>query len=116
MKGLIINSSISICLLLLTSSVFAKEMSQKHLWVCETNASATSSTSTSDVKANDMMKKGKSARSAFDFALNHCKDCTTITCTLQTQSTGTGTMGQTGTTTDTTNQTPTGGQTSGTSY
>jgi hypothetical protein len=58
------------------------KMNQNNMmkWNCETNAS--SSSNPTDQKADDeMTKKAKSAKAAFDFALNHCRDCTKITCT-----------------------------------
>lgn len=59
-------------------------MKNKKMWMCETNAS--SSDKAADKKADDKMKKGmKSAKSAFDFAYAHCRDCTKITCTTETE-------------------------------
>jgi len=51
-------------------------------WICTTNASTSSVHS--DKKADDKMAKTEeSAASAFAFASAHCRDCTKITCEVQ---------------------------------
>jgi len=51
-------------------------------WLCTTNAST--STVSSDKAADDKMAKTEqSATSAFAFASSHCRDCTKITCEVQ---------------------------------
>lgn len=51
------------------------------LWVCETNASSASSEA--DKRNDENMKKAKSVKAAFDFAMQHCRDCTKITCSME---------------------------------
>lgn len=54
---------------------------KSHKWACETNASSASNDA--DIKADQSMKDYKSGKEAFDFAMKHCRDCTKITCTVQ---------------------------------
>lgn len=82
MQGLISKIVIfTVCVLMATGS-FAK--GGKQMWMCETNASA--STNMSDKNADQAMSKmGKSAKDAFYYAYKHCRDCTKITCTMETK-------------------------------
>lgn len=50
-------------------------------WSCETNASSASNEA--DTKADQSMKDYKAGKEAFDFAMKHCRDCTKITCSIQ---------------------------------
>lgn len=48
-------------------------------WYCTTNAS--SATSDADKASDDKMAKNySSANKSFEFAAQHCRDCTKITC------------------------------------
>lgn len=86
----------------MSTSVFANlKMNNAHKWVCQTNAS--SSSNDKDKKADEMMKTAKSGKEAFKFAMEHCRDCTKITCELQTSNSSW--MGVT-TPSTTTNQNP----------
>lgn len=87
MKGIYKIFCLAICLA--SSLVLANpsdhamnKKTMKNQWVCETNAS--SSSNAADQKADDTMKKARSGKDAFDFAMKHCRDCTKITCNLQT--------------------------------
>lgn len=56
--------------------------SSHKLWTCQTNAS--SSSNQKDTNADHAMSKtAKSAKKQFSFALENCRDCTEITCTVQ---------------------------------
>ncbi|STY28538.1 Uncharacterised protein [Legionella wadsworthii] len=55
------------------------------MWICTTNASSPDSGSAADQADKTMAKNAANGNSAFDFALKNCRDCTKITCELQTQ-------------------------------
>ncbi|KTD17847.1 hypothetical protein [Legionella jordanis] len=60
-----------------TSNTNATSMDSN--WICTTNAS--SSSVAADQQADqDMKNQAKSASDAFNFAAQHCRDCTKITC------------------------------------
>jgi hypothetical protein len=64
-----------------TSMAAAKTGLHSH-WICTTNAS--SSSVKSDKAADDKMAKtAGSAAKAFAFAAENCRDCTKITCEVQ---------------------------------
>ena len=65
----------------------ASQHKNKHgKWICTTNASSAASGSPEDKADKKMANKATRGKSAFDFALKHCRDCTKITCDLQTSS------------------------------
>ena len=68
---------------LITSTVFAATSTDMNSqWICTTNAS--SSSVEADKNADDQMAKNQSsAKESFEFAANHCRDCTEITCEIQ---------------------------------
>ncbi|MGC1182417.1 hypothetical protein [Legionella sp.] len=84
MKGILNLIVTSIFVITASTSMAASEAKtglHSH-WTCTTNAS--SSSAHSDKKADDEMAKNKaSAASAFAFASSHCRDCTKITCEVQ---------------------------------
>lgn len=55
------------------------------LWICTTNASSPTSGSPDEQADQKMAKNTTDGNSAFDFALKNCRDCTKITCELQTK-------------------------------
>ncbi|MCE0722892.1 MULTISPECIES: hypothetical protein [Legionella] len=57
------------------------------MWICTTNASSPTSGSPDEQADEQMSKHAASGSSAFDFALKNCRDCTKITCELQTKPT-----------------------------
>jgi hypothetical protein len=82
--NLSLKSCIAMIFLTLCSNVFAADNANENdnstskQWACETNAS---SASNDTEKATDKkMENAKSAKSAFDYAFKHCRDCTKITC------------------------------------
>lgn len=73
-----------ICVLMTTGSFAKNNHNHNQMWMCETNA--TSSTNAADKSADESMsKQGKSAKDAFYYAYKHCRDCTKITCTMETK-------------------------------
>lgn len=52
-------------------------------WMCTTNASS-SSVEADQAADNQMQKNAKSAAEAYAFAAKNCRDCTKITCEVQT--------------------------------
>ncbi|KTD41070.1 hypothetical protein [Legionella parisiensis] len=55
------------------------------MWICTTNASSPTSGSPDEQADQAMAKNAASGNTAFDFALKNCRDCTKITCELQTK-------------------------------
>ncbi|QLZ69371.1 hypothetical protein FOLKNPGA_02154 [Legionella sp. PC1000] len=55
------------------------------MWICTTNASSPTSGSPDEQADQTMTKNEAPGGSAFDFALKNCRDCTKITCELQTK-------------------------------
>lgn len=54
-----------------------------NLWTCKTNASSAAAGS-EDAQADiNMSKKPMEGNDAFGFAFQHCRNCTSITCTKQ---------------------------------
>ncbi|KTD57038.1 hypothetical protein Lsan_2660 [Legionella santicrucis] len=56
------------------------------MWICTTNASSATSGSPEEQADKTMANNATNGNSAFDFALKNCRDCTKITCELQTKS------------------------------
>lgn len=84
MKG-ILNLIVASFFVLTTSSSMAAAAAKTGLhlhWICTTNASTSSVNSDKKTDAK-MAKTEASAKSAFAFASAHCRDCTTITCEVQ---------------------------------
>lgn len=71
--------------ILVLSSFMTFAATQTHMeskWICTTNAS--SSEAPADKVADDKMAKSQgSAVRSFEFAAQHCRDCTKITCEAQ---------------------------------
>lgn len=67
----------------------------KTMWTCKTNASFAASGSAEAQADEDMENNPRPAVNAYVFALQHCRDCTKITCYLSNNqmNTGTGTTG-----------------------
>ncbi|QMT60551.1 hypothetical protein [Legionella sp. PC997] len=55
------------------------------MWICTTNASSATSGSPDEQADQKMANTAAAGTSAFDFAMKHCRDCTKITCELQTK-------------------------------
>lgn len=55
------------------------------MWICTTNASSPTSGSPDEQADQTMAKNAANGATAFDFALKNCRDCTKITCELQTK-------------------------------
>ena len=65
-----------------TSTTMTTGTSMDSKWICTTNAS--SSDVAADKAADDQMAKVQgSAVKSFEFASQHCRDCTKITCEVQ---------------------------------
>lgn len=56
------------------------------MWLCTTNASSATSGSSDDQADKSMANTAMSGDAAFSAALKNCRDCTKITCELQTKS------------------------------
>lgn len=70
-----------------TSPTTAQPAATTHtgMWICTTNASSPTSGSPDEQADQTMAKNADAGNSAFDFALKNCRDCTKITCELQTE-------------------------------
>ena len=55
------------------------------MWICTTNASSAPSGSSEEQADKTMGGNAAIGGSVFEFALKHCRDCTKITCELQTK-------------------------------
>jgi hypothetical protein len=51
-----------------------------NLWTCKTNASSAAPGSEDAQADMNMVKKPMEGNDAFGFAYQHCRDCTTISC------------------------------------
>ncbi len=71
----------SSCLFLFAAAGFSAENSQTtgSNWTCSTNASRASSAAEKQADDN-MSQQARSAKDAFNYAVQNCRDCTKITC------------------------------------
>ena len=82
MKGIINLVVAGIFVITASTGIAATETGHHSKWICTTNAS--SSSVESDKNADDKMAKTEeSPASAFETALANCRDCTKITCEVQ---------------------------------
>jgi len=52
-------------------------------WICTTNASSATSGSADANADKNMANNAKKGKDAFDYAYQHCRDCTEIKCSKQ---------------------------------
>ena len=82
MKGMIKLIAAGIFVMVATTSIAATKTKLHSHWICTTNAS--SSSIKADKAADDKMAKTEaSAKAAFALAASNCRDCTKITCEVQ---------------------------------
>jgi len=82
LKGFINLIVAGVLVLTASTGIAATKTGLHSHWICTTNAS--SSSVDTDKKADDKLAKTEaSAASAFASATAHCRDCTKITCAVQ---------------------------------
>ena len=67
----------------LSSSMAATNSNTTGKWICTTNASSATSGSADANADKNMANNAKKGKDAFDYAYQHCRDCTEIKCSKQ---------------------------------